>query len=882
MRNNMDSFLKEPRTRAVVALPPLHRRLTTLAFDGMREHEGDFLSKEPVVAPELLRLIPKLGTGLAWPTWLFSGLFAATVVLGLTLAWVLGADHFGSFNLFFAETEVLLWAMAGSMAALFAAAVWLLRTHLRDTKKLVAERQAFIVNQLTAFDSARDPTLLLHRSGRLELVNLAAQRLFGHLRQDLHGRDLSLLVEIDAGPRSLADRLDLSKEELTAGAVRELWGCTASGHRFPIEATIRNMAGGNGERISVFVRDVSERRAAQDALRISEERFRLLVNGVNDHALFMIDPEGLVTNWNAGAERMAGYTAEEVIGRNFFHFHTKDEQAEGIPQRLLAQARETGRSESQGWRVRKDGTQFWAESIIHAVRADDGTLMGFAKITRDISERKRIEQLKDEFVSTVNHELRTPLTSIAGSLGLLAGGAGGELQPGAARLISIAHANCQRLIRLINDMLDVEKIQSGKMRFEMTRLALADVTRRCIESMRDYDGQSNVKIAFSAGENTEVRADSDRIMQVLTNLISNAMKFSPPDGHVHASVRRVDRMVRLCVRDEGPGIPDEFRARIFSKFAQADSSDTRQKGGTGLGLVITKEIVDRHGGRLWFESEVGKGTSFFVDLPAVGAADTGTRLQDRPAVLLCEDDDDIAAVLGQILSREGLAVERVSTLGEARTALMQPHGYEALVLDLVLPDGDGVSLIRELRAHGSTQELPIIVVSGQAQRGRDAIDASALNVVDWMDKPIEIARLQRAVQTALRHVSTQRPVILHVEDDHDILQVTASALERCGEIVPAESLAAARAFLARRRPDLVILDLMLGDGSGLELLPELSRDTATLVPVVVFSVQDSPELLLPQVKAVMTKSRTSLLQLAQTVQLLLDQSRPVTERKIAV
>ena len=838
------------------------------------------MSKEPAIAPELLRMVPKLGSNLSVPTWLFSGLLATTICLGLTSAWVLGTDHSAALTRLFDGAKVLLLSTGVSLVALFAAAVWLLSVHRREKKKVLAEREAFIVSQLTAFDSARDPTLLLQHSGCIELINLAAQSLFGQLRTNVHGRDLSALVEIAPESQSIAERLALSEEELNAGAVRELWGRGAEGRRFPIEVTIRNMGVGGFERIAIFVRDVSERNAAEEALRKSEERFRLLVNGVSDHALFMIDPEGRVTNWNAGAERMSGYTAEEAVGESFVHFHTEEDQADGIPEAHLSRARETGRAESQGWRVRKDGSRFWAESIIHAVHAEDGTLVGFAKITRDISERKRIEQLKDEFVSTVNHELRTPLTSIAGSLGLLEGGAGGALPPGAGRLISIAHANCQRLIRLINDMLDVEKIQSGKMRFEMARIDLSELASRCVEAMQGYSEQPNVQIVLTSGTDTGVRADSDRVTQVMTNLISNAVKFSPPGGEVHVSVTAVDRLVRLCVRDEGPGIPHEFRSRIFSKFAQADSSDTRQKGGTGLGLVIAKEIVERHGGRLWFESEPGKGTSFFVDLPAAGAGAPVS--EGRPIVLVCEDDDDIAAVLTQMLARDNLVVDRVATLAEARNALRGPRPYEVLLLDLTLPDGDGISLIRELRATSDTQTLPIIVVSAQAERGRDAVDARALNVLDWMDKPIELARLQRAVQTALSHVSLRRPVILHVEDDHDILQVTASALSRVGEIVPAESLAAARAFLAARRPDLVILDIALADGSGLELLPELSHDSETLVPVVIFSVQDPPESLVPQVGAVMTKSRTSLLQLALTIQQLLDQSRPVTERKLAI
>ena len=834
------------------------------------------MPKPVTLPPELANSIPKLRSSFGLPEWVFSGLLLLMVSLGLASAWILSTD--ATSQLLFAETRILLFAMAVSVIALLAAAAWLLWMNARDKNMLVAQRQVFITNQLSSFDSARDPIILIHRSGRIELANLAAESLFGHPRNELHGRDLSSLIEIDATSRDLPNRLLLSPAELKAGVVRELWGRKASGERFSIETTLRNMAAGDGERISVFIRDVSERRAAQDALRASEQKFRLLVNGVSDHALFMIDPAGIVTNWNAGAERMSGYSAGEVIGQSFVRFHTDEDNAAGIPQQTLTQARETGRSESQGWRVRKDGSRFWAESILHAVRADDGTLLGFAKITRDISERKRIEQLKDDFVSTVNHELRTPLTSIAGSLGLLAGGAGGELQPGAARLIGIAHANCQRLIRLINDMLDIEKIQSGKMLFKMSRLSFADVARRSVEAMGDY---GDVRIDLSASEPCDVRGDNDRLIQVITNLVSNAVKFSPPKGRVAVSMERVGLIARLCVRDEGPGIPDEFRSRIFTKFAQADSSDTKQKGGTGLGLVIAKEIVDRHGGRLWFESDVGHGTSFFVDLPIVDATSV-PNWQSLPQVLVCEDDADTAAVLAQVIERDGLAVEIVGSIREARDALARPNAYQALLLDLGLPDGDGIFFIRELRMSEATQSLPIIVVSAQAQRGRDGIDSTALNVVDWLDKPIEFDRLQRAVHLALHRLSVQRPVILHVEDDHDILQLTASVLGPCGEIVPAESLAAAREFLARRVPDLVILDVGLGDGSGLELLPDLSQRSETLIPVVIFSVHDSTGLLLPQVRAVMTKSKTSLLQLAQTVQQTLDASRPLMERKIAV
>jgi DNA-binding response OmpR family regulator len=337
------------------------------------------------------------------------------------------------------------------------------------------------------------------------------------------------------------------------------------------------------------------------------------------------------------------------------------------------------------------------------------------------------------------------------------------------------------------------------------------------------------------------------------------------------------------VKDDGPGIPDEFRSRIFTKFAQADSSDTRQKGGTGLGLVIAKEIAERHGGRLWFESEPGKGARFFVDLPLLEEKNEIDVPARGSAILVCEDDRDLAAVLREILERDGHAVEHVPTKQDALRVLKQsPTRYAALLLDLVLPDGDGVELIRELRADAATRLLPIIVISAEAARGRNEIGAHALNVVDWMDKPVDIMRLKAVVQSVVS--ATAKPVILHVEDDTDLLELTASVLRGCGQIVSAESLKAARAALSRSRPDLVILDLGLKDGSGLDLLPDLRGSDGRLIPVVVFSARDADRSVLKQVKAVMTKSKTSLPELADMVKALLEDRQPkhALKKKIAI
>ncbi|HEY1837018.1 MAG TPA: PAS domain S-box protein [Rhizomicrobium sp.] len=815
--------------------------------------------------------------------YLFGALAVLTLALGAALNWEMTRAAIGGARSFSVPVQVLSVLELASLIALLLCGGWSWRKGKGELSVFQNERQQFIVTQTASFDSARDPILVFMRSGYITLVNTATEKLFGHPREYLQGRDASEIFEIGPNSADLPERFRMTAEESRVSAVREVWGRRADGSRFPIEITLRDTPGNAGATIGAYARDVSERRAAQEAVRESERQFRLLVNGVTDHAMFMVDRDGIVTNWNAGAERLTGYSAPEAIGRACAFLYTDEDQATDLPSLALRHAIEDGRFEAQSWRVRKDGSRFWADVVIDAVYDDDKNLIGLATIMRDITERKRIEQLKEEFVSTVNHELRTPLTSIAGSLGLLAGGAGGEMPAGAARLINIAHANCQRLIRLINDMLDVEKIQSGKMRFEMTRLSFTDVARRTLDTLQGLGEQAKVAIELTTSGQTDIRGDNDRLVQVITNLVSNAVKFSPPDGTVRVTVSQIDRLVRLCVSDDGPGIPDEFRTRIFSKFSQADSSDSRQKGGTGLGLVIAKEIVDRHGGRLWFESESGKGTRFYVDLPAIGpAAKMPVGARSPATVLICEDDADAASILSSILEREGQTVEIANSIAEAQAVLAAPNQFRVMLLDLVLPDGDGLVLLRQLREQDATRDLPVIVVSAQAQRGREDSTAIALNVVDWMDKPIDIQRLQQAVRAAVRGVETRKPVILHVEDDRDVLQVTASVLDACGEIVPVESLASARAFLTVRTPDLVILDIGLGDGSGLELLPDLSACSSTLIPVVIFSAQDDRELLLPQVKAVMTKSKTSFDQLAQTVRRLLDSPEDQPERKIAV
>ena len=262
-----------------------------------------------------------------------------------------------------------------------------------------------------------------------------------------------------------------------------------------------------------------------------------------------------------------------------------------------------------------DGHPRWLSTTKVPIKSATGQVIGIVGMSRDITARQEIDRMKSEFITTVSHELRTPLTSIRGSLGLLAGGAVGNISHSAKKMVDIAYKNSERLTRLVNDILDIKRIEGGKLAFRIAPLDLTCLVEQVIEANRGYGEQFGVTFVLTESiPGAHIQGDADRLIQVFTNLLSNAAKFSPADGTVEVAVTRQNHLLRVGVTDHGPGVPDAFRARIFGKFAQADGSASRQNGGVGLGLSIAKAIVERHGGRLDYISAPGQGATFFVDL----------------------------------------------------------------------------------------------------------------------------------------------------------------------------------------------------------------------------------------------------------------------------
>jgi PAS domain S-box-containing protein len=591
--------------------------------------------------------------------------------------------------------------------------------------------------------------------------------------------------------------------------------------------------------------------------RAEADRRQAIFDSAMD-AIITLNPSGGIESINKAAERMFGYTPPELVGRDIATLVPLAPGEEGLfLDRVAAQGLRDGDA-CQFDARRRDGSTFPIDVNLGEMMQPDGPHL--VTVMRDCTERKRADLAKDEFVSTVSHELRTPLTSIAGSLGLLMGGAAGALSERGARLVSIAESNSRRLVRLINDILDMEKIQSGNLVFQLQPLDLGDLVGRALESVSGMASEFNVAFDYTPpAEPVTVRGDADRLMQVLTNLLSNAAKFSPDGGEVEIGVETVESTGRVWVRDHGPGVPPEFHDRIFGKFAQADSSDTRQKGGTGLGLAITREIVERHGGRIWFDSQPGDGATFTVQLPL----DTALAIDPTtagPRLLLCEDDADVAQVLGEALRMQGFHLDVARSLAEAELALAR-GGYEALLLDLRLPDGNGMDLLQKLRESPETRSLPVIVVSADPSETA----AGAFDLVDWLQKPVDLNRLRFVLQQVMGEADEQ-PIVLHVDDDPDLRLLVMEAFAGRGRLMAAGSLAEARNLLATITPQLVILDVGLPDGSGLDLLPSLVDKDGAALPVVIFSAQSLENATLTDaVDAVLTKSRTSLGQLAGTV-----------------
>jgi PAS domain S-box-containing protein len=622
-------------------------------------------------------------------------------------------------------------------------------------------------------ESVRDYAIfMLDPGGYILSWNPGAERAKQYQAHEIIGKHFSIFYT-PADIERKWPQLELQRATMDGRLEDEGWRVRKDGSRFWAHVVITALRDPSGKLLafSKITRDVSDRKQQEEELRRSEERFRLLVEGVQDYAIYMLDPEGTVTSWNAGARRIKGYEAQEIVGKHFSRFYRSEDIDAGKPWAELAMAREHGRAEDEGWRVRKDGTRFWARVVVSALRDADGRLHGYAKVTQDMTQRRQSEALEvaarqvHDFIAVLAHELRNPLAPIRNAAHLLSVATPGAEEFEVARR-AIDRQSAQ-LMRIVDDLLDIGRITRGGLSIHPQRVDLRDIVARAVEAARPGIDSAGHQLSIDLPpEPVFLQADELRVTQALTNVLNNAARYTDPGGKISLALRRESpgknyneernqvAWAALSVRDTGRGIEPEFISSIFGMFVQGRHAASRSQSGLGVGLALARAIVELHHGTIEAQSEgTGRGSEFIIKLPAEAAGSTSVaEPPKRPAnarsgrarrVLVVDDNVDAASMLAALVRQLGHEVEIVH---DGSAALQAAEGYrpEVILLDIGMPGMNGFEVARRLRELARIPAVRIVAVTGWG-KAEDRERSLEAGFDMHLIKPVELSEIQRAL-----------------------------------------------------------------------------------------------------------------------------------------